>query len=85
MKPSGFVIFIPFRLLLTKSPTLIKRHHQAICVWSAACSPGQEPYSISMVIEEHREMYQQAHLQNPSINIVGTDLSSQILQIARAG
>jgi len=66
-------------------PALVNSGHHSIRIWSAACSSGQEAYSISMVIEEHREMYQHLHLHNPTIKIVGTDLSNQILQKARDG
>jgi len=66
-------------------PALVNTGHHSIRIWSAACSSGQEPYSISMVIEEHREMYRHLHLHNPTINIVGTDLSNQILQKACDG
>ncbi len=66
-------------------PSLVKSGHQSIRIWSAACSSGQEAYSTSMVIEEHRDMYRHLHLHNPSVQIVATDLSHQILQKARAG
>ena len=66
-------------------PSLVNNGHNSIRIWSAACSSGQEPYSISMVIEEHREMYRHMHLHRPDISIVATDISSQILQKARNG
>jgi chemotaxis protein methyltransferase CheR len=50
-----------------------------IKIWSAACSAGQEPYSISMVFEEV--------LRNSSrfrdVEILGTDLSSLVLASAK--
>jgi len=51
-------------------------------IWSAACSSGQEPYSINFTIEEFRE-------KNPAAapmrtEIVATDLSSSMLESARA-
>lgn len=66
-------------------PFLVKGGHRSVRIWSAACSSGQEPYSISMVIEEQLEGYQHSHLNTSSIKIIGTDLSSQILQKARDG
>lgn len=50
-------------------------------VWSAACSSGQEPYSISMSIEEYRRAKMGSLPRQ--IEIVATDLSSVILDQAR--
>ncbi len=52
-------------------------------IWSAACSSGQEPYSISMIVEEFRWRSMGA-LRRP-VNIVATDLSSVVLDQARKG
>jgi chemotaxis protein methyltransferase CheR len=55
----------------------------AIKVWSAACSSGQEPYSISMMVEE----YKRKNMGNlpRAVQIVATDLSSTVLDQARLG
>ncbi len=50
-------------------------------IWSAACSTGQEPYSISMSISEF-QMKNPGMLSMP-IEIVGTDISNTVLDIAR--
>lgn len=55
----------------------------AIRVWSAACSSGQEPYSISMVAEEYKAK-NMGMLPRP-IQIVATDLSSTVLEQAKKG
>lgn len=47
-------------------------------IWSAACSSGQEPYSLAMMLLE-------SGLRDWNIQILGTDLSSQILERAAAG
>lgn len=52
-------------------------------IWSAACSSGQEPYSISMMVEEYRQRSMGA-LARP-VQIVATDLSTTILDQARKG
>jgi len=53
---------------------------RTIRIWSAACSSGQEPYSLAMILTEHR-----AQLANWRIEILATDLSTEILEKAQAG
>jgi chemotaxis protein methyltransferase CheR len=55
----------------------------AIRIWSAACSTGQEPYSISMMVEEYKRQTMGA-LARP-VQIIATDLSSTVLEQARKG
>ncbi|MDX1489652.1 MAG: protein-glutamate O-methyltransferase CheR [Pseudohongiellaceae bacterium] len=50
-------------------------------IWSAACSSGQEPYSISMIIEEHKRKFPGVLKREPAI--VATDISSSILEAAK--
>ncbi|MGE0049540.1 MAG: protein-glutamate O-methyltransferase CheR [Acidithiobacillus sp.] len=50
---------------------------QKVRIWSAACSSGEEPYSIAMVLAERRG-------QRPW-EVLGSDISQSILQRARAG
>lgn len=54
---------------------------QRIRVWSAACSTGQEPYSISMCVEELRR--ERPGLLRAEVEVMGTDISGSALQIAR--
>ncbi|GAB3452212.1 CheR family methyltransferase [Insolitispirillum peregrinum] len=49
-------------------------------IWCAAASSGQEPYSLAMILKEHA-----ARLAGWKVEIVGTDLSREILQKARSG
>ncbi len=51
-------------------------------IWSAACSSGQEAYSISMVVSEFN-VNRPGVLRRP-VEIVGTDISPSMLQIARS-
>jgi chemotaxis protein methyltransferase CheR len=55
----------------------------AIRIWSAACSSGQEPYSISMMVEEYKRQ-NMGSLVRP-VQVVATDLSSIVLDQARGG
>jgi len=62
-------------------PTLMKTRAggRRLRIWSAACSTGQEPYSLAMILHEER-----AKLAGWSFEILGTDLSHDVLERARA-
>lgn len=49
-------------------------------IWSAACSTGQEPYSLAMMMEDLRGVYPRVNL-----NITATDISDRCLEKAQAG
>ena len=61
-------------------PTLAKtRSNREIRVWAAACSSGQEPYSILMTAQDTPE------LAGWKIDMTATDLSQEMLDKAKAG
>jgi len=71
----------PFDALKTKIiPELIakRQSEKKLTIWCAACSSGQEPYSIAMII---REYFPQ--LKDWQVKIIATDLSMDILNKAR--
>ena len=73
----------PFDLLRTELlPQLIegRRRTRSLRFWSAACSTGQEGYSLSMMLLEHFPM-----LTGWTFAIEGTDLSNEVVERARAG
>ena len=73
----------PFEILRTLIlPELAAKRVRGARIWSAACSSGQEPYSISIVIEEFLRTRPGAL---PDIQVVATDISSSVLAEAEAG
>lgn len=52
-------------------------------IWSAGCSTGQEPYSISIIIQEWIEEDKTFSPEN--ISIIATDISSEVVNRARSG
>jgi chemotaxis protein methyltransferase CheR len=63
-------------LVLTK---IAERNIQQIKIWSAACSFGQEPYSIAMTMLENPKM------KNIDFKILASDISSQAIDRAKNG
>ncbi len=53
-----------------------------LMIWSAGCSTGEEPYTIAMVLNEFREKFPGLRFQ---YLILGTDLSSRVLETAKRG
>ena len=73
----------PFEALKTAIlPQLISRPEniRSLSIWSAACSSGQEIYSVAMLIRENFPS-----LLNLNTMLLGTDVSDAILQRAEAG
>jgi chemotaxis protein methyltransferase CheR len=62
-------------------PELNKQRGDKIRFWSAACSSGQEPYSISMVVEDYVRS-NRTHAKQ-SIEIMATDISTKVMEEAR--
>ncbi|MAY56036.1 MAG: chemotaxis protein [Gammaproteobacteria bacterium] len=66
-------VILPRLVLEEKRPSLR--------IWSAACSSGQEPYSISMIIDEFKARNPGALMREPEI--IATDISMTVLNSAR--
>jgi chemotaxis protein methyltransferase CheR len=74
---------IPFdHLRQTILPALLQARasRRSLRIWSAACSSGQEPYSIAMCLKENA-----AALAGWRVEILATDLSQSVLEKSRAG
>jgi chemotaxis protein methyltransferase CheR len=73
----------PFEVLRTELlPKLIeaRKNAHSLRFWSAACSTGQEGYSLGMLMTEHFPM-----LARWNIRIEGTDISAEVVARAQAG
>ncbi|MCL6464462.1 MAG: protein-glutamate O-methyltransferase CheR [Bacillota bacterium] len=73
----------PFDLLREELlPRLIRarRAERRLLFWSAACSSGQEAYSLAMLLRDGFP-----HLADWKIEILGTDLHATMIQRARRG
>ena len=72
----------PFKILQDKLLPEFSAKQSSIDIWCAASSTGQEPYSISMILEEYKKA-------NPgklnSEKVMATDISSSALEAARNG
>jgi chemotaxis protein methyltransferase CheR len=73
----------PFDLLAKHAlPALAKRRESTrkLRIWSAGCSTGQEAYSIAMLFAESPATWR-----GWTVDILGTDVSSAVIDRARAG
>ncbi|MEG0258935.1 MAG: protein-glutamate O-methyltransferase CheR [Lysinibacillus sp.] len=57
-------------------PKLLQ-NNKRLKIWSAACSTGEEPYSLAMVLSQHVPLSQ--------IQIYATDLDENVIQKAKLG
>lgn len=72
----------PFELLRSHLlPELMeaRRNTRALRLWSAACSTGQEPYSLAMLLRE-----QFSYLPNWSLQVEATDVCDHVIEFAKA-
>ena len=67
----------PFEYLRSTIVPEIRRKNPNFRIWCAACSTGQEPYSIAMQLEEMSTLN--------NADIIATDLSERVLNKAKAG
>ncbi len=61
----------------TVIPELVKRFGRNLKIWSAACSTGDEPYSLVMALSRHLPLN--------NIKIFATDLDKQVIAKAKVG
>ena len=63
-------------------PDLLDRRasQKRLRIWCAACAAGQEPYSLAMILDDHRLL-----AQGWTIDLIATDLNSQMIARAEEG
>jgi chemotaxis protein methyltransferase CheR len=70
------------RIVLADAAALAKsKGSNRLRIWSAACSSGEEPYTLAMVCMEARDTI----LRGMQVEIVSTDISERVLALAREG
>ena len=72
--------FEHFRLTVMPALLAARRASRSIRIWCAAASTGQEPYSLAMCLKE-----MERDIAGWRIDLLGTDLSGDVLEKARAG
>lgn len=72
--------FDQFRQIVLPRFLAARANTKRLRIWSAACSNGQEPYSLAMILDEER-----AKLPGWQIEIVATDLCRDVLEKAKQG
>ena len=72
--------FEQFRQVVLPRLLAARAQQRSFRIWSAACSTGQEAYSLTMILKEEA-----AKLQGWRIEIVGTDISHEVLARAQSG
>jgi chemotaxis protein methyltransferase CheR len=72
--------FEQFRQLVLPGLLQSRASKKSFRIWCAAASTGQEPYTLAMILKEEA-----AKLAGWRVDIVGTDISHDALERARAG
>lgn len=72
--------FDNFRKIVLPALLEARKDIGRIRIWCAACSTGQEPYSLAMVLDEEAQ-----RLSGWEIEIVATDLSHSVIAAAKEG
>ena len=63
-------------------PSLLpsRQNQRQLTIWSAACSTGQEPYSLAMTLKEYFPQ-----LADWNLKVIATDICDEVLQKAKSG
>ena len=69
------------RIVLPEAAALARARGNKLRIWSAACSSGEEPFTLAMICQEAKD----GVLRGMSVEIVATDISEKVLALAREG
>ena len=72
--------FVQFQKVLLPQLLVSRAAKKQIRIWSAGTSSGQKAYSLAMLCAE-----ESAKLQDWKIDIIGTDLSKEMIECAKSG
>jgi len=70
------------RIVLAEAAALVRaRGGNRMRIWSAACSSGEEPFTLAMICQEAKDTV----LRGLAVEIIATDISEKVLAQAREG
>ncbi len=61
-------------------PGMINGRYRRLSIWSAACSTGEEPYTLAMIMEEYAKRHPESRFE---YEILATDISNEVLNKAK--
>jgi chemotaxis protein methyltransferase CheR len=66
-------------LMKTTIPAVVAKGKRNIRIWSAACSTGEEAYSLAILLKEY------GLASKAAFDIIGTDINSDVVDFAKKG